>query len=86
LSHKDPEIINIMHFCDKNVIHFYYLPRVFGEYKLHLDAQNFMGRTVYSNRIEPLTSMSNRIIKRSFDIVVSGLACLCVLPFIPFIA
>lgn len=30
--------------------------------------------------------MSNRIIKRSFDIVVSGLACLCVLPFIPFIA
>lgn len=86
LSHKDPEIINIIHFCDKNVIHFYYLPRVFGEYKLHLDAQNFMGRTVYSNRIEPLTSTSNRIIKRSFDIVVSGLACLCVLPFIPFIA
>lgn len=25
LSHKDPEIINIIHFCDKNVIHFYYL-------------------------------------------------------------
>ena len=86
LSHKSPEIINIMHFCDKNVIHFYYLPRVFGEYKLHLDAQNFMGRTVYSNHIEPLSSISNRFIKRSFDIVVSGFACLCVLPFIPIIA
>ena len=86
LSHKSPEIINIMHFCDKNVIHFYYLPRVFGEYKLHLDAQNFMGRTVYSNHIEPLSSISNRFIKRCFDIVVSGFACLCVLPFIPIIA
>ena len=86
LSHKSPEIINIMHFCDKNVIHFYYLPRVFGEYKLHLDVQNFMGRTVYSNHIEPLSSISNRFIKRCFDIVVSGFACLCVLPFIPIIA
>ena len=86
LSHKSPEIINIMHFCDKNVIHFYYLPLVFGEYKLHFDAQNFMGRTVYSNHIEPLSSISNRFIKRSFDIVVSGFACLCVLPFIPIIA
>lgn len=86
LSHKSPEIINIMHFCDKNVMHFYYLPRVFGEYKLHLDAQNFMGRTVYSNHIEPLSSISNRFIKRCFDIVVSGFACLCVLPFIPIIA
>ena len=86
LSHKSPEIINIMHFCDKNVIHFYYLPRVFGEYKLHLDAQDFMGRTVYSNHIEPLSSISNRFVKRSFDIVVSGFACLCVLPFIPIIA
>lgn len=87
LSHKDSErIVKIMQFCDKNVIHFYYLPRVFGEYKLHLDAQDFMGRTVYSNHKEPLTLVSNRIVKRAFDVVVSGLICLCVLPFIPIIA
>lgn len=30
LSHKDPEIINIIH-LHKNVIHFYYPLRVFGE-------------------------------------------------------
>ena len=87
LSHKDStEIIKIMHFCDKNVIHFYYLPRQFGEYRLHLDAQSFMGKTVYSNRIEPLDSPSNRAIKRSFDIFVSGIICLCLLPIIPIIA
>lgn len=87
LSHDNSEeIIKMMHFCDKNVVHFYYLPRQFGEYKLHLDAQDFMGKTIYSNHIEPLTSLGNRIAKRSFDIVVSGLICLCMLPFIPIIA
>ena len=87
LSHTESDqIVKIMQFCDKNVVHFYFLPRVFGEYKLHLDAQNFMGRTVYSNHQEPLASISNRIVKRAFDIVVSGIICLCVLPFIPIIA
>ncbi len=87
LSHKaSDEIIKIMQFCDKNVIHFYYLPRLFGEYKLHLDAQSFMGKTVYSNHIEPLDSASNRALKRGFDILVSGIISLCILPFLPIIA
>ncbi len=87
LSHKDSEVIvKVMQFCDKNVIHFYYLPRLFGEYKLHLDAKPLMGKTVYSNRVEPLDSMTNRALKRGFDIFVSGIICLCVLPFFPIIA
>lgn len=87
LSHdRSEEIIKIMQFCDKNVIHFYYLPRQFGEYKLHLEGKSFMGRNVYTNRKEPLTSMSNRIVKRTFDIFVSGCICLCMLPFLPIIA
>lgn len=87
LSHNESEfIIKLMQFCDKNVIHFYYLPRQFGEYKLHLDAQSFLGKTVYSNRVEPLASLGNRAIKRTFDIFVSGIICLCMLPFIPIIA
>ncbi len=87
LSHNDSErIVRIMQYCDKNVIHFYYLPRLFGEYRLHLDAQDFLGQTVYTNHIEPLSSPGNRAIKRVFDIVVSGLSCLCMLPFIPIIA
>ena len=87
LSHDDSEeIVKIMQFCDKNVIHFFYLPRLFGEYQLHLDARNFLGRTVYTNHQEPLASASNRAAKRAFDIAVSGFACLCMLPFIPIIA
>ena len=87
LSHKESDqIVKIMRFCDKNVVHFYYLPRLFGEYKLHLDSKNFMGKTVYTNHREPLSSISNRILKRAFDIAVSGVICLCFLPFIPIIA
>lgn len=87
LSHEQSdEIVRIMQFCDKNVIHFYYLPRQFGNYRLHLESREFMGHNVYVNRIEPLLSITNRAVKRLFDIVVSGIVCVCLLPFIPIIA
>lgn len=87
LSHEQSkEVVRLMQFCDKNVIHFYYLPRQFEGYRLHLDALQFMGKNVYTNHIEPLSNPTNRFIKRTFDVVVSGIACLCMLPFIPIIA
>lgn len=87
LSHdKSDQIIRIMQFCEKNVIHFFYMPRLFGEYKLHLDAQHYLGKSVFAIREEPLTSPGNRFVKRTFDIIVSGFVCLCMLPFLPIIA
>lgn len=87
LSHTfSDEIVKIMQYCDKNVIHFYYVPRMFGEYKLHLDTKQIMGKTVFTNRQEPLTNSTNRAIKRLFDIGMSGIICICMLPFFPIIA
>ncbi len=87
LFHNDSdEIVRIMRFCDKNIIHFCYLPRQFGEYRLHLDPQVFMGKTIYSNHTEPLANGANRLKKRLFDLVLSSIACLCILPFFPIIA
>lgn len=87
LSHdSSTEIVRIMRFCEKNVIHFNYLPRQFGQYKLHLVPKNFMGKTIYTNHIEPLSRFGNKLLKRSFDILVSGILCLCILPFLPVIA
>lgn len=87
LSHDySDDIVKIIRYCDKNVIHFYYVPRQFGEYQLHLDTQSFMGKTVYTSHKEPLSNINNRIIKRTFDIVVSSVICLCFLPFVPIIA
>ena len=69
LSHdQSKEVIRLMQYCDKNVIHFYYLPRQFEGYKLHLDALQFMGKSLYTNHIEPLSNTTNRVIKRSFDL------------------
>ena len=71
LSHDySNEIVRIMQFCDKNVIHFYYMPRQFREYSLHLDPQLYLGKSVFTNRREPLAKLGNRVIKRSFDIAI----------------
>lgn len=87
LSHdKSDMIVRIMQFCEKNVIRFYYMPRQFGEYKLHLEPQQYLGKSVFAIRQEPLSSPGNRIAKRTFDILVSGIICLCMLPFLPIIA
>lgn len=87
LSHDySKEIVRIMQFCDKNVIHFYYLPRQFGEYKLHLDPQQYLGKGVFTNRTAPLTRFGNKVAKRAFDVIISSFVCLCLLPFIPILA
>jgi putative colanic acid biosynthesis UDP-glucose lipid carrier transferase len=87
LSHDESEeIVRIMRFCDNNVIHFYYLPRQFGNYRLNLQPELFGDLPMFTNRREPLSNIGNRVLKRSFDLVFSGLACLLLLPFFPIIA
>lgn len=87
LSHnKDEEIKRIMQFCDKNVIHFHYVPRQFGNYQLNLKPEQLGEFRLYTNRKEPLLEIQNYALKRAFDIVFSGCVCLCLLPFLPIIA
>lgn len=86
LSHDNAEeIISIMRFCDNNIIHFHYVPRMYGNFRLHLKPERFGDMSLYTNLREPLTYLSNRIAKRSFDIVFSFFVCLFLLPFIPII-
>ena len=87
LSHADSdEIIKIMRFCDKNVIRFYYVPRMFGNFRLNLKPERLFSQTLFTNRREPLSTLGNKVMKRTFDILVSGFICLCFLPFFPIIA
>lgn len=86
LSHDESEeIIRIMRFCDNNIIHFHYVPRMYGNFRLHLKPEKFGDMSLYTNLREPLTYMSNIIVKRLFDIVFSLIACILLLPFIPII-
>lgn len=87
LSHSDSDfIVNIMKFCDRNLIRFYYVPRMFGNFRLNLKPEDLFGQTIFTNRIEPLALPGNRLLKRTFDIIFSGIVCLCMLPLLPVIA
>lgn len=87
LSHSESELIQrIMEFCDHNVIHFHYVPRIFGNIQLSLRPEVFGNMVIYTNHIEPLNKLNNRIIKRAFDITFSSAVLLCMLPFLPIIA
>jgi putative colanic acid biosynthesis UDP-glucose lipid carrier transferase len=87
LSHDDSNYIaKVMDFCDKNVIHFYYVPRQFGNFRLRLKPEKFFDYTLFTNRKDPLMNLTNRFIKRAFDILFSGSICLLILPFFPIIA
>lgn len=87
LSHDDEnDIIEIMKYCDKNVIRFFYVPRMLRNIKLALKPQIVGNNVLFTNFYEPLTNPGNRIIKRTFDICFSTVMLICLLPFIPLIA
>lgn len=87
LSHdENDEIVRLMRFCDKNIIHFYYVPRMSGNFLLNLQPEQLGDSTVFTNHHEPLSHPFNRFVKRTFDIVVSSIVCILMLPFIPLIA
>ncbi len=87
LSHDESQRISqIMQFCDKNVIRFYYVPRMQGNFRLNLIPERFGTMTLFTNYAEPLTKPGNRFIKRTFDIAFSLCVCIVLLPFIPIIA
>lgn len=87
LSHDESAFINrVIHFCDNHVVHFYYVPRMSGNLHLRLIPERYGDVTLFTNRREPLTFIENKFLKRTFDIVVSALTCLVLLPFLPIIA
>jgi putative colanic acid biosynthesis UDP-glucose lipid carrier transferase len=68
------------------MIHFFYVPVIFGDKRLNLAALNCSGQVLFTNHAEPLNSVGNKMVKRVFDIVCSSFVCLCMLPFMPIVA
>jgi putative colanic acid biosynthesis UDP-glucose lipid carrier transferase len=86
LSHSDyDEIIKIMKFCDQNVVHFYYVPRTFGNYQLNLRPERLGDSIVFTNYYEPLARPFSKAAKRLFDILLSSVACFLLLFLAPII-
>ena len=77
---------NVIKVCDKNFITFYYVPNMEGyAHRKHI-FEEFGNVNVLRLREEPLMNPLNRVIKRTFDIIISGLFLITVFPFVFFFA
>lgn len=87
LPSEEHELVQeIMHECNNSVVYFYYIP-LFSKTFGHVLKMERLGDTVvFSNYEAPLNRPVNKIIKRTFDIVVSLLILLSILPLFPIIA
>lgn len=87
LSWSKRDHINcIRKFCDRHVIHFYFIP-VFAESFGHSLKIEQIGETVgYTNYIDPLQLPTNQFVKRIFDVAFSLLVLIPLLLFSPIIA
>lgn len=87
LPSTEVALINkLMDYSLEHVVRFYYLPSFMREFGSMLQPQTVGNQVVFTNFSEPLLSPSNRILKRCFDIVVSAIILLLLLPFLPIIA
>lgn len=87
LSHaEDAEIRQIMQFCDREMIRFIYVPRIFQNLQLSLKPEIIGNSVVYTNHHEPLKNLGSKIVKRTFDVVFSIIVLILLLPFMPLIA
>ena len=87
ISRLDSKTIRrISRMCEETVTRFYYVPVSVEIIGLPLKREQLDDIEIFTTYENPLINPVNRLIKRSFDIVVSFFALLCILPFLPIIA
>ena len=77
------DLINaIMRTCAQNMVRYNHIPDSFN-YQRHTMSLSLMnGTPIFSLHNEPLASIGNRIIKRTFDLLVSSIFLLTVFPIV----
>ena len=87
ISRKEAQTLRkIARMCDENVIRFYYVPISVETIGLNLKREFMDDMEVFTTYENPLSNPVNRAVKRVFDIVMSLIVLLCILPFFPIIA
>lgn len=81
-SSRKEDILAIMNYCENNLIRFYSVPHVRNYIKRQLQLELLGEVPVLSIRTEPLQNPLNRLIKRTFDLVVSTLFLLTIFPIL----
>ena len=81
-SVRSAEIVPIINYCENHLVRFFSVPNVRNYLKRRMHFELLGNVPVLSIRCEPLESLENRIIKRAFDVVCSGLFLITVFPFV----
>lgn len=72
-SSRSAEIVSLINYCDRHFIHFYSVPNVRNYVHRVMEVEQIGGMPVLSIRKDPLSLTYNKLLKRSFDLVVSGI-------------
>ena len=87
LSRRDRDTIRrLSRFCDMNVKRFFYVPVSVDTLKIGLHRELLGDMEVYSTHESPLMKPVNKLLKRSFDVLLSSLFLLLTGLMFPFIA
>ncbi len=82
-SEKISELLN---FAEKNMIRFYIIPEFYRNIKKSMILQIMETVPLLTIRTEPLQSLYNRFLKRSYDLIFSTFTLIFVFPFIYLVA
>ena len=87
ISRLDSKTIRrISRLCEETVTRFYYVPVSIETIGLPLKREQLEDIEIYTTYENPLINPVNKLVKRIFDVIVSFIALLCILPFLPIIA
>lgn len=79
---EEEKILNLVTLSEKQMIRFHLVPEFYQYIKRKLTLRFVDTIPIISLRSEPLQYLSNRIIKRTFDLVFSSLVLLILFPFV----
>ena len=86
LSRRERDTIRLIsHFCDRRVVRFYFVPVSVESLGINLKRELLDDIEIYTTYENPLQNPANRLVKRLFDIVLSGLFLLGTAVLFPFI-
>ena len=87
LSRREREtVMKLSRYCDQHMIRFYYVPVSVETLGINLKRELVDDIEVFSTYEMPLANPVRKMIKRLFDVVLSLLFLLLLLPFFPIIA
>ena len=87
LSRRDGEVLRtVADYCDQHVVHFYFVPKSVECIGMRLKRELFDDMEVFTTHEIPIRDPFNAVIKRVFDILLSILVLVCMLPFLVVVA